>query len=97
MRKRRGNAYTTVTLEIEVEVEGHASPGCKEQGPTYACGGTPAEPPEMEDIRVYLSRPVTVNGKQTVEHVEIGDYLSDKQLEEVEQQLWESLGDGIED
>jgi hypothetical protein len=44
--------------ETEVTVEYVYRPGRPEQGPTYDCGGQPAEPPEVEIIRV------TANGIQ---------------------------------
>lgn len=34
--------------ETEVCVQYTYHPGCREQGPTYASGGQPAEPPEVE-------------------------------------------------
>jgi len=36
-----------------VRVTGSVSPGYPERGPSYACGGTPAEPPEVEDLCIY--------------------------------------------
>jgi hypothetical protein len=38
--------------ETEVVVEYTYHPGRPEQGPTYDCGGQPAEPPEVEIVRV---------------------------------------------
>jgi hypothetical protein len=38
--------------EIELVVTYSMTPGRPEQGPTYACGGTPAEPPEVEIVSV---------------------------------------------
>jgi len=29
-------------------------PGCPERGPTYDCGGEPAEPPEVEILKVTV-------------------------------------------
>lgn len=40
--------------EIEVEVEFTSTPGCPEQGPTYSCGGQPAEPAEIEIQRATV-------------------------------------------
>lgn len=42
----------TTSFEVEVNVTGTFLPGCPEQGPTYACGGQPAEPDSMEDVEV---------------------------------------------
>ena len=38
----------TDTPEIELEIFFTFTPGQPERGPTYACGGTPAEPAEVE-------------------------------------------------
>ena len=38
--------------EIELVVTYSMTPGRPEQGPTYACGGQPVEPPEVEIIAV---------------------------------------------
>jgi hypothetical protein len=40
------------TLEVEVTLSGTYVPGVPEQGPTYACGGQPAEPEMVEDVEV---------------------------------------------
>lgn len=40
------------SFEVEVTLTGTFLPGCPEQGPTYACGGQPAELDSMEDIEV---------------------------------------------
>jgi len=42
----------TDTFEVEVDLAGTYHPGSPEQGPTYACGGQPAEPESMEDVEV---------------------------------------------
>jgi hypothetical protein len=39
-------------LEVEVTLSGTYVPGVPEQGPTYACGGQPAEPEMVEDVEV---------------------------------------------
>lgn len=41
-------AYPTVDIDFR------HSPGSPERGPTYACGGTPAEPAEIEMTKVTL-------------------------------------------
>ena len=40
----------TDTFEVEVDLTGTYHPGFPETGPTYDCGGTPAEPESMEDV-----------------------------------------------
>ena len=42
----------TLDDEREVTVEFTVIPGRPETGPTYACGGTPAEPPEIEIVAI---------------------------------------------
>lgn len=46
------NDLGTVTGELEVEFSYAVSRGAPERGPTYACGGTPADPDEIDDSRV---------------------------------------------
>lgn len=40
----------TDTFEVEVDLTGTYHPGFPETGPTYDCGGEPAEPASMEDV-----------------------------------------------
>ena len=40
------------TFEVEVAVTGAYLPGCAERGPSYSCGGTPAEPDSVEDVEI---------------------------------------------
>jgi hypothetical protein len=40
--------------EVELVVTYSVTPGQPERGPSYACGGTPAEPAEVEIISVKL-------------------------------------------
>lgn len=42
----------TDSFEVEVTLSGAFFPGSPETGPSYACGGTPAEPDTMEDVEV---------------------------------------------
>lgn len=44
--------------DFDIEVSFTVTPGEPETGPSYACGGTPASPAEIDDIRLE-----TVNGK----------------------------------
>lgn len=48
----------TPTWEGDVTVSFSCNPGAAETGPSYACGGTPAEAPEIIDITLE-----TVDGK----------------------------------
>lgn len=50
---------TTLSIgrnERDVLVTYTVTPGCPETGPSYACGGTPAFPPEVEIERVEIMR-----------------------------------------
>jgi hypothetical protein len=40
--------------EYPVEVTYSVTPGCPEQGPTYACGGQPAEPDVVEIVSAVI-------------------------------------------
>jgi hypothetical protein len=42
----------THTFEVEVTLSGTYQPGRPEQGPTYDCGGQPAEPACVEDLAI---------------------------------------------
>jgi len=46
-------SYIT-TIEIDVEIEYDFTPGQPEQGPSYASGGEPAAPAEVEVIDIHL-------------------------------------------
>lgn len=46
------------TAEFDVEVEFTVSWGAPEQGPTYSCGGQPADPDGIDDINV-----LSIDGK----------------------------------
>ena len=50
---------------FEVEVNADYTPGRAEQGPTYDCGGQPAEGPEVEITAVAVIR--QINGKSVIE------------------------------
>ncbi len=51
--------------EIELVVTYSAIPGHPETGPSYACGGTPAEPDEVEIISIkHNGQPFTVTGEE---------------------------------
>jgi len=41
-----------VTVEIELTCVGNFQPGYPETGPTYSCGGEPAEPDGIEDVEI---------------------------------------------
>ena len=51
--------------EVELVVTYSVTPGCPEQGPTYACGGTPAEPDEVEIVSIkHNGQPVTLSDEE---------------------------------
>jgi hypothetical protein len=52
-----------VRFDIKTDYRGHklrligrVSPGYPERGPSYDCGGTPAEPAEIEEISISMVR-----------------------------------------
>jgi len=49
---RSSPVTATLSAEILVELSGVFQPGYPETGPTYDCGGEPAEGPDVEDIAV---------------------------------------------
>ena len=65
--------YAELDFEVEVEYT-CVSKGYPEQGPTYSCGGQPAEPPEFEINRVMF------NGK------DILPFLTDDQIDYLKEQ-----------
>jgi hypothetical protein len=69
--------------ETEVTIHYTATPGTPERGPTYACGGTPAEPAEVEIVRV------------TVDGVEIEP--TDAEIEAWTTWVWENHEDDSPD
>lgn len=83
-KARRFTFDTTVgKREAEVRVTYSMTPGRPEQGPTYACGGQPAEPPEIEIVSVKQ------NGKEV--------FLSDDEMETLEQEAWNRAEDDWRD
>jgi hypothetical protein len=46
--------FTIDGREHTVRINGEISPGYPATGPTYDCGGTPEEPPCVEDYEVWL-------------------------------------------
>ena len=77
--------------DLDVFITGRYWPGCKETGPTYDCGGTPASPDEMEDVCVWLCKLVVKDGKREVIKIEISDFLTEKQIEQATQALWDRV------
>ena len=75
---------TELNLEVEVEYT-CVSKGRPESGPTYSCGGEPAEPPEFEIDRVML------NG------VDVRNALSDEMLDELRNRVAEDYAESEPD
>lgn len=71
MKQLASAAELTLSCDVEYEC---TSKGYPETGPTYSCGGTPAEPPEF-NIKVFL------NG------TDITTLLSQSQFDEIEQMV----------
>lgn len=57
--------HTIGRQEVELVVTYSVTPGCPEQGPSYACGGTPAEPDEVEIISIkHNGHPITLSDEE---------------------------------
>ena len=74
-----------------VRVTGRVTPGQPEQGPTYSCGGQPAEPPEIEDLCVYAE-----DGTEMEVDDEIFESMQDEILEHVSQNEADDMNDAAE-
>jgi hypothetical protein len=59
------------TGEAEVECSYTVSWGAPARGPSYACGGTPADPSDIEDVRI-----LTVDGKPWPVDLTGGNYMT---------------------
>lgn len=68
----RSGEVNGMDYDYEIDVEYTVTPGYPERGPSYACGGTPADPPEIE---ILSSK---VDGK----HAELTDAEIEKILED---------------
>ncbi len=68
--------------DLELVIVYNYTRGYPEQGPTYSCGGEPAQPPDCEVISV------TVNGEPaddaTTDWVQCNDRLWQKMVDNVE-------------
>lgn len=53
MSKSHGFDMTLPWEDGEIRVTGTITAGYPATGPTYDCGGTPAEPPEIEDFQAF--------------------------------------------
>ena len=80
---------TTVNFhndEIHVIISCYYTPGCPEQGPTYSCGGQPAEPAEVSDLQVIFERMVKDNGTARIVEEDITFLFNNSDIEEFEEQ-----------
>jgi hypothetical protein len=57
--------------ELDATVSFAFTPGCAAAPPAYDHGGLPADPPEIDDIRVELidGRPVTAGDGETIDAI----------------------------
>jgi hypothetical protein len=77
----KANATTTIyreteTEEFEIDITARYYGGCPEKGPTYDCGGQPADPESVEILCAFI-------GKEEVE-------LTTEEEERAIQQILES-------
>ena len=76
--------------EVELVVTYSVAPGCPETGPTYSCGGTPAEPDEVEIVSIkHNGQPITLSeeDEEAVWEIAIGragDDLADEYASEAD-------------
>ena len=76
--------------EVELVVTYSVAPGCPETGPTYSCGGTPAEPDEVEIVSIkHNGKPITLSDEDEEALWEIaicraGDDLADEYASEAD-------------
>ena len=76
--------------EVELVVTYSVAPGCPETGPTYSCGGTPAEPDEVEIVSIkHNGKPITLSDEEEEALWEMaigraGDDLADEYASEAD-------------
>lgn len=76
--------------EVELVVTYSVTPGYPETGPTYSCGGTPAEPDEVEIVSIkHNGQPITLSDEDEEALWEIaigraGDDLADEYASEAD-------------
>ena len=69
--------------EVELVVTYSVTAGRPETGPSYACGGTPAEPDEVEIISVkHNGQPITLSDEDQRALVAFLKTLTEKRLEQ---------------
>ena len=64
----------TTYAEIEIGLSGTFSRGYPETGPTYSCGGEPAEPDAMDGVEItglFIDRRVSKLGIWTTEKIDL--------------------------
>lgn len=57
----------------ELQIDGYLLPGCPERGPSWDCGGSPAEPDEIEDVTFTLVK--RIKGKLRSREIQISDSM----------------------
>lgn len=76
--------------DVELVVTYSVTPGRPETGPTYSCGGTPAEPDEVEIVSIkHNGKPVTLSDAEEERLLEMaigraGDDLADEAAAEAD-------------
>ena len=85
-----GNYTRTVFIEIEVEVNFDYSPGCEMR--MYMPNGDPGYPAEPEEwdiceVNIVANADEARSKTKEPKQVDIGDYLTSKEFDEIEQQL----------
>ena len=83
--------------ELEVIVRGDVTPGCPEQGPTYSCGGQPAEPDTVDGVAVFFEKTVRSDGKLDLIEEDITFLFTESALEDLGDELIQSAREEAEE
>lgn len=86
----RGWSEFSVTIKLnglEFEVSGKAHPGYPAKGPTYDCGGEPAEGPELDFQDVLI-----LNDDDVKYYLDL-DALDEKTFAAIEEAIFEKLAE----
>lgn len=82
--------------EGDYEAEVDITPGSPQRGPTYDCGGTPAEPAEIEVIKVWM---IEDDGRRTpmADFDTIAEWLMTEKEDDILEQADDDKASAMED
>lgn len=84
LKLNRHEKYDPDEGEILVSFKYHA--GMPERGPTYSCGGTPAEPDEIEILKIEAGQDESGWSKGQ----DITDLITEQEYDYIESQLYDN-------